>query len=246
MQKHRYKISFLLTTLLYILLVSGYIFYIQNRHFSVEQKPKEKVITLALSKFVPPVEEVIEPLPEPVIEEVEPEPEIEIKEPEPIIQEEPVIEPKPIVVEKPSIQPKPVVKKLKKIKKKIKKSVKKKKVKKAVVKKKKNIKRKKRSVRSVAKTNPAKKSQFLARLRAKINRAKSYPRMAQRRGMQGVVKVRFTILTNGKVGNVSVSGPKVFHSSARAAVKGAFPISVKNAPFALPETITLPIHYKQH
>jgi protein TonB len=70
--------------------------------------------------------------------------------------------------------------------------------------------------------------------------------MAQRRGMQGVVKVRFTILTNGKVGNISVSGPKVFHRSARAAVKGAFPISVKNAPFALPETITLPIHYKQH
>ena len=225
-----------------MLLVLGYIFYIQNQHFSVEKKPKEEVIILALSKFVPPVEEVIEPLPEPVIEKVEPEPEVETKEPEPIIQEEPVIEPKPIVVEKPIIRPKSVVKKPKKIKKKIKKRVKKKKVKKAVIKKRRTVK----STKRIVKRDPAKKNRFLTRLRAKINSAKSYPRIAQRRGIQGVVKVRFTILPNGSVGNISVSGPKVFHRSARAAVKRAFPISVKNAPFALPETITLPIHYKQH
>ena len=48
--------------------------------------------------------------------------------------------------------------------------------------------------------------------------------------MQGKVNVKFTILSSGKVGNISVSGPKVFHNSARNAVKSAFPINAKNAP----------------
>jgi protein TonB len=84
----------------------------------------------------------------------------------------------------------------------------------------------------------------LASLRAKINRKKSYPRIAQKRGMQGTVKIRFTILRNGHVGNITVSGPKVFHNSAKGAVKKAFPISVKNAPLRLPTTVNLSLRYK--
>jgi len=238
-QKHRYKVSFLVTTLLYLLLITGYIVYIKNQYFTVEEKPKEKAITLALSEFVPPVappEEVVEPTPEP--EEVEPEP--EPTPPESIVVEKPIVEPKPIVkkvIKKPVQKPKKIKKK------KIKKRVKKKKVKKSVYKKVKTIK-KKSTAGSVRKPNPAKKSQFLAKLRSKINRAKSYPRIAQRRGMQGIVKVRFTILSTGKVGNISVSGPKVFRNSARSAVKSAFPISIKNAPFSLPTTVNLSLRYQ--
>ncbi len=263
MQKHRYKVSFFLTTLFYVLLVFGYIFYIKNHHFSAEQKPKEEPIILTLSQFIPLVEEIIEPISEPVteepelepeqkieepiVEEIEPEPEVEEekpkleekKKPEPPIQEEPLIEPEP-VIEKPVVKPKPVVKKPKKIKKR----VKKKKLKKKFRKKKKSIKHQKSSVRKAVKRNLAKKNQFLARLRAKINRAKSYPRIAQKRGMQGVVKVRFVILANGRVSNISVSGPKVFYRSARSAVKSAFPISTKNASFTLPTTVNLTLRYQ--
>lgn len=247
MQKHRYKVSFLLTTLFYTLLVAGYFLYISKQHFAVEQKPKEKVITLTLSEFIPPPKEepIIEPIPEPVIEEVEPEveePEPKKKEPEPILKEEPVV-PKLVTKAKPVVK-KPIVQKPKKIKKKIKKRVKKKKVKKRSVVKRKKRDTKKSSTKRRVKNNPAKKSQFFSRLRTKINRAKSYPRIAQRRGMQGVVKVRFTILANGHVGNISISGPKVFHNSARSAVKRAFPISTKNAPFPLPTTVNLLLRYQ--
>ena len=205
-----------------------------SQHFIVSQKEKDQTINLSLSQFVPEViEQPPEPIEEPIVEEIiEPEPE---PEPEPEIEEP---EPEPVVIEKPVVKPipelKPVIKK-----------VKKKKTKK-VVKKKKQRKVKKRSSRRAtsSKVNPKKKSQFLARVRAKINRAKSYPRIAQKRGMQGTVKVRFTILKNGRVGHISVRGPKVFHNSAKRAVKKAFPINTKNAPLSLPTTVNLSLRYQ--
>ena len=233
MKNHRYKVSFSITTIIYVSLFLAYV-YMMSQHFIVSQKEKDETINLSLSQFVPEViEQPPEPIEEPIVEEIiepEPEPEPEIEEPEP--------EPEPVVIEKPVVKPipelKPVIKK-----------VKKKKTKK-VVKKKKQRKVKKRSSRKAtsSKVNPKKKSQFLARVRAKINRAKSYPRIAQKRGMQGTVKVRFTILKNGRVGHISVRGPKVFHNSAKRAVKKAFPINTKNAPLSLPTTVNLSLRYQ--
>ena len=73
----------------------------------------------------------------------------------------------------------------------------------------------------------------------KIDRNKFYPRIAKKRGMQGSVKVKFTILANGNVGHISVSGPKVFHNSARNAVKKAFPIDAKKSPISLPTSVNV-------
>ena len=210
-----------------------------SQHFIVSQKEKDETIHLALSQFVP---EVIE---QPVVEEeIEPEPEPE-EEPvveEPIVEEEP--EPEEPVVEE--IIPEPVVKPIPTLKPVVKEVKKKPKPKKKIIKKKKKRKVTKRASRKAtsSRVNPKKKSQFLAKIRAKINRAKSYPRIAKKRGMQGIVKVRFTILKNGRVGSISVSGPKVFHSSAKRAVKKAFPVNTKNAPLSLPETVNLTLRYQ--
>ena len=138
---------------------------------------------------------------------------------------------------------KKVEKKPKKIKKKVVKKKPKKRTKKRVKKKKKASRASSRRATS-SRVDPNKKSQFLASIRAKINRKKSYPRIAQKRGMQGTVKIRFTILKSGRVGNISVSGPKVFHNSAKSAVKKAFPINVKNAPLRLPTTVNLKLRYQ--
>ena len=242
---------------LYALL--GFIlFYVQHFYVGTEQKPQEKIITMSLASYepevIPPevtplIEEKIkeelpkeEPIPEP-IEEVEPEVEEPVDEeviPEPIVEK---------VVEKIIPKPKPIVKKIvkkkiqkkKRVKKKVKKKrVKKKRVKKKVVKRK--VTRKKPSSKKTA--SPAKKNAYLARIRSKINKNKTYPRIAKRRGMQGSVKVRFTILKSGKVGNISVSGPKVFHKSAKNAVRKSFPISVKNVPISLPMTVNFTLRYQ--
>lgn len=47
-----------------------------------------------------------------------------------------------------------------------------------------------------------------------------YPQAARERKIQGVVRVRFTILKSGAVSNIKIiSGPTIFHQSARNAVK---------------------------
>lgn len=255
MIEDRYLNAFFSTVLLYVGM-AAWLIVIQAKWIGTEQQPQEKVISFSLAAYeaevIPPMEE------RPVIEEVIPEKveELEVIEPEPIIEEvkpeEPVVEelkPEPMV-EKVIPKPKPMVKK-KIIKKKPKKRVKKvvkKRVKKSVHKKavSKKIRKKVRKNKMLAKmkASPAKKNKFLNQLRSKINRYKTYPRMAQRRGMQGTVNVRFTILANGQVGSISVSGPKVFYTSVKRAVRQAFPLSVKNAPLSLPTTVNLTLRYQ--
>jgi len=214
-----------------------------GQKFIVSQKEKDKTINLSLSQFVPdcieePLEPEEKPIEEPIIEE-EPEPEPEIVEPEPI--------PEPVIEEKIFVEPVPVVKKIEKKlepKKIVKKKKPKKVTKKKVVKKKKKASRASSRRATSSRVDPNKKSQFLSKIRAKINRAKSYPRIARKRGMQGIVNIKFTILKNGRVGRISLTGPKVFHNSAKRAVKKAFPISVKNAPLSLPTTVNLSLRYQ--
>lgn len=237
MQRHRFFISFFGTLLLYVT-VGLLFFYTLHQTIGTEQKPQEKIITFALSEYVP---EVIPPV-EPPMETPEEEPIVE-EVVEPVVKEEPVIEE---VMPEP-IKPKPVVKKKKIVKKKVikKKRVKKKSVKKRVTKRKSTTKKASRKKRaSKTEASPAKKNAFMSRIRAKINKNKAYPRIAQRRGMQGSVKVRFTILPNGHVSNIKITGKKVFHKSARKAIQKAFPIKVKSAPLSLPTTVNLTLRYQ--
>ncbi len=198
----------------------------QHQNFIADQKPQDQIVHLSLATCIP--EEVVPPVEEPEeIEKEEPVPEKII--PEPI---EPKIIPKPVIeeIKKEPIEKKKIVKK-KKVKKKVKRRV--------VAKITKGLKR-----TCVSSNSTAKRNQFLAKVRKKINQYKSYPKIAKRRGMQGTVKVRFTILASGHLGHISVTGPKVFHNSARNAVKNAFPISTKNVPISLPQSVNLTLCYQ--
>jgi protein TonB len=230
-------------------------FYLIRQSLSVSDAPKEEAVTLSLSQFVPeaPPSENSEPVQEEQLVEEEPEPEKEImKDPEPeeeVTKEEPVEEipdkkveeekPEEPVIKKTPV-PEPVQKRVKPVPKKpVRKTVKKKR-------KKKRTARRKRQVRGGGspRYSAAAKNRFLAQIRARINRAKSYPRMAMKRRMQGVVKVRFTILPTGQVGSISLSGPKIFYKSARKAVQSAFPVNVKKAPLSLPMVVNLSLRYQ--
>ena len=254
MQNYRFSLSFLMTACLYVIL--GWVFWDFSTTFVADaQKPKVQKIALALSSFVPeitpPVEEPTPENPSPVVEEVV----------EPPVAEQPKVEPKPDPIPKPIIKkplPKPIVQKQipKKLKKKTpkKKHIKRRTVKKKVThketktkkhhQKRKHTTHKRNSTKHISQASPAKKSAFLGAIRAKINKNKTYPRIAQRRGMQGVVKARFTIFANGKVANITLSGKKVFYKSARKAIQSAFPISVKNAPLSLPTTVNVILRYQ--
>ncbi len=247
MKKHRYKVSFFITALLYIIPILLYLYWIKKT-IIVSDIPKEHTVELALSQFAPqaPPSAVKAPVQPETLTEEETEAKEKPKEkplpPKPTepIQEEPKPEPVPVLKEVPV--PKPVVKRKQK-------QVKQKTVAKKHTKKKHTKKKKVRQKRRVSgggspHYSAAQRNSFLARIRARINRAKSYPRIAQRRGMQGTVKARFTILANGHVSNIVLSGPKVFYHSARKAIESAFPVNVKRATLPLPETVCLSLRYK--
>jgi len=234
MQRHgpRHFTAYTITTILYLLVVAA-IYYSQTYYFVSSKDTKEKVLEMSLSTFVPEVveevkEEIVEePIVEPEIKEV---PKVEEVIPEPILEkivEKPVI--KKIVPEKPKTVQKKRVKKLKKkiVKKKIKKKV-----------------SKQQASSKQSKSTPAQRNKFWSELRTKIDRHKFYPRIAKKRMMEGSVKVRFTILSNGHVGNISLKGPKIFYNSARNAIKSAFPINTHKSPISLPTSINLTLRYQ--
>jgi len=246
MQRHvlRHFTAYAITAILYLSVMAS-IYYAQTQHFVSSKKTKEKVLEMSLSTFVP---EVVIPPKEKVIEPV-----VEVQEPQDEPQkkpiEEPVVEP---VVKKPVIE-KPIIKKplLKPVKKKVTKKpkVKKKKVVKKIKKQAEVKKQKKKASQREASSKKSKSSQgernaFFNALRVKIDRHKFYPRIAKKRRMEGSVKVRFTILSNGNIGKISVSGPKIFYKSAKNAVKSAFPIKTKNIPISLPKTVNLTLRYQ--
>ena len=220
MLNNRLFISYVITTIFYLALV-GIIVYIPEATKIATETSQEKVIQMSVTDFMPevlPVEEVEEKVEEPKEEE---------KKVEEVVLL-PVVETK--VVEKP--KPKKKTQKKKTVKKKI--------AKKKVVKKKKSARKASAQKRKV---NPAKVNRFYREIRMKINKYKSYPKIAKRRRMQGTVNVKFTILASGRVSNISISGPKVFHKSARKAVQRVFPVNVKNIPVSLPTTVNVTLHY---
>ena len=253
MLNNRHFISYFSTTLLYMTM-TGLFLYVQQQTKVSTERSDEKVMKVMLNNFVPnvlPADDI------PVIKEEEPEikeeevvePEVE-EEPIPPKEEEKVVEepiPEPIVKpEPPKPEPvieKPVPKKPEKKPVQKKKPVEKKKPKK-IVKKKKPVQQARRSSLKKSQANPDEVNRFYKRVRVKINENKSYPKLAKRRRMQGAVKVTFTVLPSGNVSNISIKGPKVFHNSARNAVKSAFPISVKNIPVSLPATVNVTLLYQ--
>jgi protein TonB len=191
---------------------------------SVVEEIEEKVIEEETE------EEVVEKelVPEEIIEEkvVEEEP---IKE----LTEELVPDPLPPKPEVTTEKPKPIAEKKKQVKKKVKK--------KKSVKKQKKSKSQKVKSKSGGRASAQKKNKFLATLKRKISQNKSYPRVAKKRGMQGSVKVHFTITASGSVCNISVQGPKIFVNATKKAVQRAFP--VKPIGVSLPLTVTFSLNY---
>jgi len=76
----------------------------------------------------------------------------------------------------------------------------------------------------------AKKREFLSQVRGKIIANKRYPKMALRRHIQGAVKVKFDITSNGSVSNIQfINGKTILQKSVRKAIEKSFPINISNS-----------------
>ncbi|SFV63280.1 TonB-like [hydrothermal vent metagenome] len=73
----------------------------------------------------------------------------------------------------------------------------------------------------------AEKQRFLSQVRSQIIANKKYPRMALRRHIQGSVKIKFDITSNGDVSNIKyLNGKKILQKGARRAIEKSFPITI--------------------
>jgi TonB family protein len=68
--------------------------------------------------------------------------------------------------------------------------------------------------------------EFLEAIRRKIENAKMYPHWAREAGYEGITKIRFAILSNGQLGEISIvgsSGYDILDNAAIAAIEKAAP-----------------------
>jgi len=246
----RYLSSFLITTLIYGG-IFGVIFFSWDKKVEFTDKTKEakrievSLVTLSkptppkLSPITPPIKEPQEePKEEPKKEEkkIEPPKEILTKEEAVVAKEPPKVIPKPKkVVEKKIVKKTKPTKKIKKVAKKTPKSNPSK-AKKSII-----TKKSKRNAKELAQ----KKNLYFASLTRKINRHKSYPNIAKRRGIEGSIKVKFTLTSSGELQNITIlSGPKVFHRSTKSAIERSLPYAPPKGVFNSTISFTISVEYK--
>lgn len=88
------------------------------------------------------------------------------------------------------------------------------------------------------------KNNFLMLLRKTINKNKFYPRVAQRRGIEGNVKVSFRIMNNGQVDAIKiVSGKRVFNKAVTQAIEKSFPIQIPKELQDFPMAVNLQLNF---
>jgi len=245
----RYLNSFLITFVLYAgVIFTFFTIFADDKILVKKEKPLQKTISL----------KHIELLPIPKIEKVV---DKKLEKKEEIVKKEEPKKLEPKKVEKKKIEKKKVVKKV------VKKKPKEKKPKK-VVKKKKIIEKKivtkeipiepiskdvvekpiieKPKTQQIVKEKIDVKQDYLAKhlrmIRNQIKKNVKYPKSAKRLNIQGIVRVKFTLHTNGKVDNIVILNG---HSRLKKSTINA----VKNAASSFPRvektiTIELPIEYK--
>lgn len=90
-----------------------------------------------------------------------------------------------------------------------------------------------------------KRESYFALLKQTIERNKYYPKNALRRGIEGDVRVKFTISTDGKLLLIEkIEGNSIFHTSIKDAIASSFPIFPPRNILTENTTLDLIVSYK--
>ncbi|MEA3354280.1 MAG: TonB family protein [Campylobacterota bacterium] len=229
----RYFSSFLATTFIYTALAVTFLYsYSAPKLVSEQQQNSKETVkfTVIAQKSEPPVKK-----PEKKIEKkVEKPQEKIVKKTEPVKKIE---KPKKKIVTKT----KPVKKEPKKI---VKKATPKPLIQKTQIKQNKTVSKSKSTL-----TDPndlkIKKNKYYTTIKETISKNKRYPKIAVRRGIQGDVKVKFTISPNGELVSFNIiDGKKVFKKSIQKAITQSFPIKPPQGILTANLDLSLTIEYK--
>ncbi|MDQ7042981.1 MAG: energy transducer TonB [Sulfurimonas sp.] len=220
---HRYLFSFIISAFAYLLIVAIIFYQFNQDDYSANRVQKDKAKCIQFSIVAPAKVEKEKEKPKP---KVKPKPKKKKKQeikPKPVVKPKPVIKPKPIT-ELETVVEEPITKEIVEV----------------------------AQTQTVSNVQPqinknirkAKQRKFIEHLIKRISANKSYPNMARRRHIEGVVDVKFKILSNGYVEDIHViSGRSIFKKGTIQAIQRSFPIEVDSALFDFPEMFRVKIAY---
>ena len=236
---HRYLSSFIISAIAYIAILATMFYLFSKNDYTIKRVQKENPKSVQFSIIAPPKVKEIKP-----IKEKKPKPKPKPKpkkkkkkkpppkpkpivKPEPIIQE-PVVEPEPVIKE-------PIIEEV--LEDEIVEEIQEQEVVQTE-----NISNIQQQINQ--NLREAKQREFIEHLIKRINSNKSYPKMARRRGIEGVVDVKFTISIDGNVQNIQiVEGRSIFKKATFQAIERSFPIEVDSSLFDFPEEFRVKIAY---
>jgi protein TonB len=86
---------------------------------------------------------------------------------------------------------------------------------------------------------------FLNYIRESIEKNKQYPKVAQRRGVEGTVEVQFTVCERGTLQNLQTNAShKYFDETTKTAIATVFPLHYDLKKVKLPMRLNLVVEYK--
>ena len=104
---------------------------------------------------------------------------------------------------------------------------------------------KKETVKTDLKQLKMKQHKYYSQIKQTIDKNKSYPQVAVRRGIQGEVKIQFTISKDGELLSYKIlDGQKIFFKSISEAIQNSFPLTPPNDIFTSNLDLKLTLHYK--
>ena len=141
----------------------------------------------------------------------------------------------PKEIEKPKVEKKEIVKKVEETKKQI--------VANQI--KKSDSTEKKEIVKTDLKQLKIKQHKYYSQIKQTIDKNKFYPKVAVRRGIQGEVKIQFTISKDGELLSYKIlDGEKIFFNSISEAIQNSFPLAPPTDLFTSNLDLKLTLHYK--
>jgi len=88
-------------------------------------------------------------------------------------------------------------------------------------------------------------NRYYSKIKETINKNKLYPKMAIKRGIEGIVKIKFMISKDGELLSFNIiEGKRVFKKSISKAVKNSFPLTPPKGILTSNTSLSLMINYK--
>jgi len=218
---HRYLSSFIISTIFYVAILAV-ILYLYSKNDFTTQKVQHKSPECVHFAIIEPAK---------------------VKEIKPVEKPKPKPKPKP---KKPIVKPKEPTVEKKVLEKEPEEEIKEEEVQEEVqeVVEAENILETQQQLQVQQDIREAKQREFDKKLIERINNNKSYPKMARRRGIDGVMGVRFIILADGNVKDIQItSGKGIFKKATIQAIQRSFPIEIDPSIYDFPEVFNLNISY---